>query len=287
VAYDSNQDPDPFEDAALYDWEYRRRRDDVRFYRTLADERGGPILDVGCGTGRLMLPLLRAGHVVVGLDRAPAMLARTAARLARLAPRGRRRALLLRADLRRLPVARRFQFAIAAFHTIQHLATDAELRRFFAGVARVLRPGGWFAFDTFAPNARFLRRAAGGGRRWARARFRHPATGRRTEYSESYRLEGRLLTTTFHYRTIAQRGGGDQRGGGARRAGERRVGLIHRLVEPREVGRLLAGTGLTLIATWGGFDGRPLDGETEQHVYLARRGMTHQSRKNRIRDRRR
>ena len=64
---------DPFEDAALYDWEYRRRRDDVRFYRTLADERGGPVLDLGCGTGRLMAPLLRDGHVVVGLDHAPAM----------------------------------------------------------------------------------------------------------------------------------------------------------------------------------------------------------------------
>ena len=60
---------DPFEDALLYDWEYRRRRDDVRFYGTLADERGGPILDLGCGTGRLMVPLLRAGHVVVGIDR--------------------------------------------------------------------------------------------------------------------------------------------------------------------------------------------------------------------------
>jgi len=82
---------DPFEDAVLYDWEYRRRRDDVRFYATLADERGGPILDLGCGTGRLMLPLLRAGHVVVGVDRAPAMLARAAARLARLAPGARRR----------------------------------------------------------------------------------------------------------------------------------------------------------------------------------------------------
>jgi SAM-dependent methyltransferase len=259
---------DPFEDAALYDWEYRRRRDDVRFYRTLADERGGPILDLGCGTGRLMVPLLRAGHVVVGIDRAPAMLARAAARLARLAPRLRRRALLLRADLRRLPVAGRFQFAVAAFHTIQHLATDRELALFFAGVARVLRPGGWFAFDTFAPNPQFLGRAnAPGGRRWARTQFRHPTTGRRTEYSESYRVEERMLTTTFHYR-FTDRGGGRARG-------ERRVGLIHRLLDPGDVERLLTRTGLTLTATWGGFDGAALDGTTEQHVYLARRGTPH------------
>src|SRR5436190_15140251 len=93
---------EPFEDAALYDWEYRRRRDDVRFYRMLADERGGPILDLACGTGRLMVPLLGDGHVVVGIDHAPAMLARAAARVARLSPRRRRRALLVRGDLRAL-----------------------------------------------------------------------------------------------------------------------------------------------------------------------------------------
>jgi SAM-dependent methyltransferase len=208
---------DPFDDAVLYDWEYRRRRDDVAFYRTLADERGGPILDLGCGTGRLMLPLLRAGHTVVGVDRAAPMLARAAARLRRAAPSVRRRALLLRGDLRRLPVRRRFLLAIAAFHTIQHLETDRELTRFFAGVARTLQPGAWFAFDTFAPNAAFLRRArvspAGskGARHWARTRFRHPTTGRRTEYWESYRLAGRLLTTTFHYRAV---GSGQRRAAG-------------------------------------------------------------------------
>jgi SAM-dependent methyltransferase len=267
--------PDPFEDAALYDWEYRRRRDDVSFYTTLADERGGPILDLGCGTGRLMLPLLRAGHVVVGVDRAPAMLARAAARLDRLAPRVRRRALLVRGDLRRLPIAprRHFQFVVSAFHTIQHLATDRELTRFFAGVARVLHPGGWFAFDTFAPNAQFLRRAnAPDDERWARTRFKHPTTGRPMDYSESYRLDGRQLVSTFHYRHVDV-------GSRQRRPRDARVELAHRLLAPAEVQRLLIGTGLTPIASWGGFDGRPLDSETEQHVYLLRCGTVHQTRR--------
>src|SRR6185369_3808052 len=103
-----------------------------------------------------------------------------------------------------------------------------------------------------------------GDRRWARTRFRHPTTGRRTEYSESYRLDGRILTTTFHYRVVDRRSGRD--------AGD--------------VERLLARAGLTLIATWGGFDGATLDGATEQHVFLARRGTTHHAQKNRIRGRR-
>src|SRR3954465_6897004 len=115
------RDADPFDDAELYDWEYRRRGDEVRFYRPLADERGGPVLDLGCGTGRLMLPLLRDGHVVVGVDRARPMLTRAAAGLARPRAELRGRALLVRGDLRALPFAkRRFSFAVAAFHTIQH-----------------------------------------------------------------------------------------------------------------------------------------------------------------------
>src|SRR5882672_11506580 len=131
---------EPFEDATLYDWEYRRRRDDVSFYRMLADERGGPALDLGCGTGRIMLPLLADGHVVVGVDHSRAMLARAAERVARLPPSGRRRALLVRADLRRLAVtaAPRFALAIVAFHGIQHLVTDAELLGFFRRVRATL-----------------------------------------------------------------------------------------------------------------------------------------------------
>jgi SAM-dependent methyltransferase len=254
---------DPFSDAVLYDWEYRRRRDDVRFYGTLADERGGPILDLGCGTGRLLVPLARAGHTVVGLDRAPAMLARAAARVARLAPTARRRALLLRGDLRDLPVARgRFAFAVAAFHTIQHLATDLDLVRFFRAVAAALVPGGWLAFDAFAPDARFLARPPGA--RWARTRFRHPGTGETLVYSESHRVRGRILSMTFHYQPVDARG--------RRRGPERRVRLEHRLLATDGIRRLLARAGLTLIASWGGFDGRPLDGETEQQIILARRG---------------
>jgi len=252
----------PFDDALLYDWEYRRRRDDVRFYQTLAGERGGPVLDLGCGTGRLMLPLLRDGHAVVGVDRAAPMLARAAARVARLGPAARRRALLLRGDLRALPLGRRrFAFAVAAFHTVQHCESDGELVRFFRDAAAALIPGGWLAFDVFAPTRRFLERRGPSGA----TRFRHPRTGRPTIYSESHHLDGPVLAMTFRYRPVATRGGPVPRA--------RSVELRHRLLQPREIGALLARSGLYLIASWGGFDGRLLDVDDEsgeQHVYLAR-----------------
>ena len=266
----------PFDDGELYDWEYRRRRADVQFYRTLADERDGPVLDIGCGTGRLMVPLLRDGHVVVGADRAPAMLDRAAARVRRLGIAGRRRALLVRADLRALPLAPRFAFAVAAFHTIQHCETDADLLRFFRGAGAALVPGGWLAFDTFAPEKRFLDRRGRSGQ----TRFRDPRTGRPTMYSESHRVEtgpdGPILAMTFHYQPLDTRDRPQGRG--------RNLSLRHRLVQPAEIQSLLVRAGLALVATWGGFDGRPLvpgDGQTEQHVYLAQRPSVYKKAGNR------
>jgi SAM-dependent methyltransferase len=253
----------PFDDPILYDWEYRRRRDDLRFYRTLADERGGPIADLGCGTGRLLVPLVRDGHEVVGLDRSGAMLARARARLTRLPAAARRRALLVRGDLGALPFGRRFAFAVAAFHTIQHCERDEDLLRFFRGARAALIPGGWLAFDTFAPTRRFLERRAPSGM----TRFRDPGTGRATTYSETHLLDGRVLAMTFRYQPLG-------RGAHGRPLRARLVSLRHRLLQPREIEALLRRCGLDLIASWGGFDGRPLDLDDEsgeQHVYLARK----------------
>jgi SAM-dependent methyltransferase len=255
----------PFADAILYDWEYRRRREDVAFYRLLADERGGPILDAGCGTGRLLVPLARDGHVVVGVDRAAAMLARAAWRLGRAGRQVRSRALLARGDLGALPAGRgRFALVIAAFHTIQHCESDAALAAFFGGAAAALIPGGWLAFDAFAPSARFLERRGLSGV----TRFRHPRTGRLTAYRESHTVEPgpdgpsqAILAMRFRY--------SDVRGGRGRV-----VSLRHRLWTPAEVGAALERAGLTVIGRWSGFDGAPLEdpGTSEQHVYLARRG---------------
>ena len=62
--------------ARYYDAENTDKDDDVPLYLELAEEHGGPIMDIGCGTGRVMIPLARAGHEVHGIDNEPAMLAR-------------------------------------------------------------------------------------------------------------------------------------------------------------------------------------------------------------------
>ena len=81
------------------------------------------------------------------------MLSRAAARVRRLAAPLRRRALLVQGDFAALGFAPRFAFAIAAFHAVQELGTDDAIVDCFRGVAGALEPGGWFAFDLFAPDA--------------------------------------------------------------------------------------------------------------------------------------
>src|SRR6188508_1195508 len=89
--------------APFYDWENARTlgRRDVPFWRNLAVHAGGPVLELGCGTGRIALPLGRAGVHVVGIDRSAAMLARARARVKRAAMAGRID--LIRGDIRYLP----------------------------------------------------------------------------------------------------------------------------------------------------------------------------------------
>jgi hypothetical protein len=162
-----------------------------------------------------------------------------------------------------LPLAGRFAFAVAAFHTVQHCETDDELLRFFGDARAALVPGGWLAFDTFAPTRRFLERRAPSGT----TRFRDPVSGRTTIYSETHVLEGRVLAMTFRYQPTGH-------GSDGRRRAAKLVSLRHRLLQPREIEALLRRCELELIASWGGFDGRPLDLEEEngeQHVYLARK----------------
>src|SRR4051812_37909045 len=113
--------------APFYDWENAQTvaRRDVRFWQRLASAQHGPILELGCGTGRLTVPVARTGARIVGIDRSAAMLARARQRLRR----ARLGALLLRGDIRQLPFRRRtrFDLVMAPYGMLQSLTTDPDL----------------------------------------------------------------------------------------------------------------------------------------------------------------
>jgi SAM-dependent methyltransferase len=257
-----------FVDAALYDYEYRHRRADLSFYRQLARNRmefaAGPILDLACGSGRLLLPLVRDGHQVIGIDRAPEMLAAAARRIRRLSASRRARCMLVRADLRAFATLAPATLAISAFHSVQHLHTDEDFLRFLACARACLRKGGWLAFDVLPPNPAWLGRDP--ERRWGRTTFRHPSTKQRFVYTSNhvYDPDSHLLHMRLYYQPVDEKGRPSD--------AERTVRLCHRQFAPDEVIRLLGPASFRLVEVFGGFDGRPLAGAAgaaDEHVYVA------------------
>jgi len=124
-------------------------RTDVSFYVSEAAAVTGMVLELGCGTGRVLLPLARAGHRVVGVDSSQEMLDRCAAKLLEEADSIRGHVTLHRSDVRSFDVGATCDLAIAPFRVMQHLATIEDQLHFLAAVRTHLVPGGRFVFDVF------------------------------------------------------------------------------------------------------------------------------------------
>jgi SAM-dependent methyltransferase len=127
-------------------------RPDVDFWVAEAARAGGPVLELGCGTGRVLLPVARAGVAVAGLDASDEMLGRCRAKLAAEDEATRARVTLHRGDVRDFALGTTFAAVIAPFRIVQHLVTIDDQLRCLACVARHLPPGGRFVFDVFNPN---------------------------------------------------------------------------------------------------------------------------------------
>ena len=133
--------------APFYDWENARTmgRRDLAFWKQLAAQTGGRVLELGSGTGRLTVPLRKAGASVIGVDYTEAM-------LRRVRPRARRSRTqpppLVRGDVSRLPFAdASHRLVMAPYGLLQSLLSDVMLSRTIREAWRVLEPGGIFGID--------------------------------------------------------------------------------------------------------------------------------------------
>jgi SAM-dependent methyltransferase len=155
-----------------YDAWCRSVLEDIPFYVDLAVQSGGPVLELGVGSGRVAVPTALAGVSVVGVDTSPAMLALA-----------RRRAAphhidlrLVEADMRDLPDLGRYPLVTIPFRALLHLRSDEERLGVLRAVHDRLDPGGTLAFDVFHPDTedisethdRWLEREPG---IWERARW--------------------------------------------------------------------------------------------------------------------
>jgi SAM-dependent methyltransferase len=136
-------------------------RSDVDFYLGEARDAGGRVLEIGCGTGRVLLPIARAGFDIFGVDASQPMLDRCATKLSEEPRDVRGRVRLQHGDARNLDLGETFDLVIAPFRVFQHQITIEDQLAFLATAARHLTPGGRFAFDLFNPNFAALLAADG------------------------------------------------------------------------------------------------------------------------------
>jgi SAM-dependent methyltransferase len=225
---------------------------DLTFYLEVAKEAAGPVLELGCGSGRLLWPLRQAGVAIEGLDQSPAML--QACR-----DEGRRRGLsapLHEADWRHFELGRPFAAILLPFNGLQHLCSAQDLEAFFDRLRAHLQPRGLFALDLHVPQAAILARDP--GERFGVEEGPQTPQGERVIAEQSrYDALAQVLTQTW---TLAGPDGST-----------REISLALRQFFPQELGALLRNAGFELQRLAGGYRGEPLIASSLRQAVCCRR----------------
>jgi SAM-dependent methyltransferase len=225
--------------AELYDPWSRSVTEDVDFYVAEARTAGGPVVELGVGTGRIAIPTAQAGIRVIGVDSSPRML-ELCGRRAKEA--GVEDLLDLReGDLQQPPVDEPVPLVTSPFRSLLHLPSDAARREAMTAVHGLLEPGGRFVFDVFAPSREDVVETHG---RWLE---REPGIWERAEWNIAERtldlsVKGAAGTTTMRLAWVSA----------------------------DEWQKLLEGAGFAVETCYGWFDRRPYAGG-EDSVWVARR----------------
>ena len=145
--------------APFYDVEHARFDEDVDLYMNFAELRGGPLLELACGSGRLLLPLARAGYEVTGVDASPAML--ELARVALEAEGLTARCALVQQDMRALQLDKKFHLAFIALGSFGHVVTRGAQQQALGAIRAHLTASGTFILDISNEDARYMESMGG------------------------------------------------------------------------------------------------------------------------------
>ena len=241
--------------APFYDWENAQTvaRRDVPFWQRLAAAQEGRVLELGCGTGRITLPVARAGARIVGVDRSAEMLARLRKRLRRARLAGG--ATAVRGDIRHLPFRKRagFSLVMAPYGILQSLTKERDLKATLASVHGLLPRGGMFVVD-LVPDLP----------RWAeydrRTSLAGSARGARLRLVESVRQDVKRRLTIFDQEYIQRKG---------RERVVHRFSLTFRTLSVRQMTRRLEAAGFEIRAVLGDYNGGPWDTRSDAWVIVA------------------
>ncbi|MDQ2948696.1 MAG: class I SAM-dependent methyltransferase, partial [Acidobacteriota bacterium] len=140
--------------ARIYDEDMGRNAgpDDVNFYVAQCRAAAGPVLELGCGTGRITLPLVQSGRSVAGIDSSQAMLERLSTKAKELSAPQQARLSWTLARMESFSFENRFARIICPYSAFTYLVEASDRRQALDNVRRHLEPGGTFVLDVFVPD---------------------------------------------------------------------------------------------------------------------------------------
>lgn len=222
----------------LYHAHHSRHLEDIPFWLELARRQGSPALELGCGTGRVLLPLAQAGVSVFGLDNDPEMLA---VLRRQLTAETRQRVSLLQADLAHYCLALRFALILLPCNTFSTLEADQRLAALDLA-RRHLLPEGRFAVSL--PNPDLLARLPRQSEAELEEVFPHPVDGEPVQVSSGWRRDRECFSLTWHYDHLLSDG----------RVERTSAVVQHRLVPAETYEAELRQQGLKVIERFGDYD---------------------------------
>jgi len=245
----------PYVDPALYDVVYSWYRADLAFYVDLAKASRGPVLEVACGTGRILIPTAEAGVDIDGFDLEPAMIARLRAKAAAAGLKVR----VVVADMRDFTMPRRYRLVTIPFRAFMHLQTGADQIQALRCVREHLEPGGSLVFNVFYPNPAYI--AEHRDQRMQEREIVHPITGLPVVLWSTQRYDLVQQTLVSDREVIETIEDGTQI--------THHYRFMLRWVYRFEMELLLRAAGFTRWEVRGGFDGRPLQNPEDEMVWTA------------------
>jgi SAM-dependent methyltransferase len=237
------------------------KRADLEFFRSYAKVQGDPILELGCGTGRVLLELAKAGHRITGLDLSRRMLERCKEKLATLPAETQSRVSLVQGDMTCFDFGEKFRLITIPFRPFQHLLETEQQLACLDSVSKHLAPGGKLIVDFFQTDPRRMHDPEFHQENDAIPEFTLP-DGRRVKMRDRvvafHRAEQHNDVEMIYYVTHP---GGRQ---------ERLVfAFTIRYFFRYEVEHLLARCGFRVAELYGGFDRAPLADSSAEMIFIA------------------
>lgn len=248
--------PSVFDDGEMYDLMLAGLPYARDFYIELAREAKGPVLDIACGTGRILLPCLQAGVDIEGLDLFEPMLKTLRAKAAALCLSPR----LYQADMSDFSVPRRFRLVMIPFNAFIHNMTQETQIRCLQLCREHLLPGGMLAFDTFFPALEIV--GAPQNTRVLEGEMPHPDTGLSMRMYDTRTFD--RVAQTQHSLNELELLAAD----GSIKAVYRSQ-VSSRYIYKHEMELLLRVAGFARWEIYGDFERRPLTGEGDAMIVFA------------------